>query len=887
MEPIDTAFVKFKELKKTLTEEYWASINSEADTRKKLIDKIFTEVLGWAETSIHLESHTGEGYIDYRLTVNDLNRLIVEAKKQSRDLGIKTGYSGRYFKLNGSALSDKNVQEGIKQAISYCAYKNAELACVTNGRQWVIFRGNRLGDGKDTLEGMACSFGCLDAVEEKFSLFYDLLSYESVRQYAFRGLFQEAEGQPLRTSTYKESIRKDETRNLLPVDKLHTDLDRIMLSFFQDLRGNEDDEARRACFVITKESTAAEEGLARISEDLRNKVRQLQNNEGTEIVEAIKRVQEMKRKELVLLVGTKGAGKSTFIDRFFLDYLSNDIAKDCVVIRLDLQSCGCDHTTIIRWLDEHFLEAAEEATFKGKQPSYEDLMGMYYKEYERWRVGSHRHLYESDKNQFKIEFGKHIEKRREERPHEYIVHLLHRIVGAFSKVPCIVFDNTDHFDVNFQEEVFKYAHSLFEKCLSLVIVPITDTTSWQLSKQGAMQSFYTDSFYLPTPPTEQILRRRIEYIEDRIKKETPQKGDGYFLGKGIRLSIENIQAFAACLQAVFLKTAQAAQWIGSLSNQDVRRSLQLTREVIVSPHIEIDELLKSYLSGSDIVVSEENIKLAIIKSKYDIYSSTNNSFVQNIFNLGIGTETSPLLGVRILQILKDCYVLNPNNDERYVLADTIISYIHSMGVEGFVTVSWLNSMLKTGLILSSNPTLSEINHNVRVQISPAGRQHLLWALKDWIYLESMSEVNPYLDEESMNRVKALLSYNSAYYRKSAIKEFITYLLREDANYCLIPKAAQYESQVKITNQLTMQQAALSSSDTTTMGRYRRYSGRILTWKYEDKYGFVKASGISKDIFLHANDILEDRDKVNAGDLIEFEIEESSKGYKAINATKKS
>src|SRR6202023_2558335 len=105
---------------------------------------------------IHLENPVGPGFIDYRCTVNDLSRLIVEAKKDGRDLGIDARYGGGYFKLNGPVLKSEDAQEAIEQAIRYCGHKNAELACVTNGRQWIIFRGNRLGDGRNTLDGMAC-----------------------------------------------------------------------------------------------------------------------------------------------------------------------------------------------------------------------------------------------------------------------------------------------------------------------------------------------------------------------------------------------------------------------------------------------------------------------------------------------------------------------------------------------------------------------------------------------------------------------------------------------------------------------------------------------------------------------------------------------------------
>ena len=182
MEPIDTASAA---LQKLLAEPpaYWDTLHSEADVRMKVVDRMFVEVLGWPRHEIHLENSAGPGFIDYRCTVATLNRLIVEAKKDSRDLGVAADKSGQFFKLNGPVFKSGDAQEGIEQATRYCGHKNAELACVTNGRQWIIFRGNRLGDGQDTLEGRASTFGSLEQVQKNFALFYKLLSYDEVSKY--------------------------------------------------------------------------------------------------------------------------------------------------------------------------------------------------------------------------------------------------------------------------------------------------------------------------------------------------------------------------------------------------------------------------------------------------------------------------------------------------------------------------------------------------------------------------------------------------------------------------------------------------------------------------------------------------------------------------------
>src|ERR1700736_6085623 len=113
MEAIDAAFEKFQALFAEVTEQgYWDSIDNEADTRMKVIDRIFVDVLGWPVPQIHLEGNAGTKFIDYRCTIDDLNRLIIEAKKESRDLGINEDHAARFFKLNGAVFGTEAAKEG-------------------------------------------------------------------------------------------------------------------------------------------------------------------------------------------------------------------------------------------------------------------------------------------------------------------------------------------------------------------------------------------------------------------------------------------------------------------------------------------------------------------------------------------------------------------------------------------------------------------------------------------------------------------------------------------------------------------------------------------------------------------------------------------------------
>ena len=659
---------------------------------------------------------------------------------------------------------------------------------------------------------------------------------------------------------------------------------------FRDLDPAQDEEARKACFVTTTESDAAEKGLERISEELRDKVQELDTAESTELTEIIQRVQEMQRNELVLLVGTKGAGKTTFIDRFFADVLPSKIRDDCVVVRLDLSRSGGRADQIGTWLDEHFLTALEKAAFPNGHPTYDEIVGMCMGEYKRWSEGHKKHLYETDRLKFKDQFGEHIERFfRQERPREYIIHLLFHIVRNHKKVPCVVFDNADHFDVKFQESAFNYAHSICSDSICLMILPITDTTSWQLPKQGPMQSFYTDSFFLPTPPTDLIIRRRIDYIEKKVGEEQaasgkkPQAGTGYFMSRNLRLEIENIKGFAACLQTVFVNTGQVADWISRLSNHDIRRALQLSCDIVTSPHIHVAELLAAWVAKTTMAVNPGDVKNAMIRGRYDVYFPTVQSFVQNLYNLIPEYETTPLLALRILYFLNETWEANKDNDARYVPVSEILGYFQTMSIDGRATSACLEQMMQRGLCLGYDPTATKVVDATKLEISSSGRQHVQWALRDWVYVESMAEVTPLYDATAAGTICSYMTNRSPHLRREVIGAFINYVLQEDSHFCVVPKHGTYSGQMEICSVLAQQVKALSSlAAIMKSDGYHRRIGKVYSWKHAG-FGFIRESGVEDGIYFHISDVLDDSvSSVPEGTHVEYDVVDGQKGPKAVN-----
>lgn len=801
LDTVDGAFEEFKKLLPELGR--WASsVVSEEDTKLKIINPIFNQVLGWDLSSFVTEEPAGDGFLDYKFSIDGRSRLIVEAKRDSSSLGLSDRTPGKPYKLSGPVLSQApQPRGGVLQAIRYCGAKNTELACVTNGHEWVVFRGSRLGDGNDTSSGMAFIFPSLESVSDNFKLFYDLLSRSQVEKYAYRAYFQEAEGQPIRAKAFSKTLRPVDGYRLLDRPILAKDIDRVMSAFFRKISGDDDPEMLAECFVTTRESQAADESIIRIADDLATRVTTLDSDQGTALTEVIKGVKETHRNEFILIVGTKGAGKSTFIDRFFRNVLPSNLKNECIVTRIDLSVTANNEEKVITWLNRQLTDVLEKAIFKNACPTYDELQGMYFDEYQRWMRGPYKFLYENNKIDFKTKFGAHVESRREDHPEDYIERMLRHIVLSRRKIPCLIFDNTDHFSIEFQEIVFQYARSIYEKEICLVIIPITDKTSWQLSQQGALQSFDNQAFFLPTPLPKIVIEQRIRYIENRLLNEKKQKGSGYFTSKGIHLSFEDLQGFVACLQHVFLETGNVATWIGNLANKDIRRCLLLSRDVVSSPYLKIDDLLKAFMSHHSYSLSDLDVKRAVIRKGYNYYPTGQNAFVQNIFSLNTEVDSTPLLGLRVLRLLRDAKHHDAGGLEDYVQVDQILDYFQAMGIERRATLLCLNTLLKTGLCYSYDPTHSKIEDAKKIQLSPGGFQHLHWGSWDEVYIGSMLQVTPIADETAFQQLKSLASQPPYLRWRNEVIIFLEHVLSEDSVFIIDISHPAYDGQAKLTKSL--------------------------------------------------------------------------------------
>nr|WP_250808848.1 ATP-binding protein [Neorhizobium tomejilense] len=787
----DDTFERLQKIESEIVVALQATPN-EADTRFKALDRILLDVLGWERDAIFTEPPTDSGFIDYLVrTGSGRNLFVIEAKRAGLLAPETKSNEKMTIALDGPVA--KPMKEGIRQALAYATEQGVPTAVLTDGLTWLFFRASRT-DGRPPLKGKGILFPSWKSVVEYFVPFTELISPRAVLDKRHLAHLNDAEGYTVSQAEQQYTVYPPNEAKMRARDPMASDAAELFAQFFSRLSNDQDKEMLRDCFVETAESHKADLELEKIIQNVLNNVSAIATNRGGALQDQIERAMASQRAETVLLIGNKGSGKSTFIDRFFGDILPAPLRQKCLLARVDLAESTGSPANAIDWCILQLRNALERGITSGPAPDYEELQGIFFNDYQRLSKGPLRHLYESDKNAFKIEFGRLIETRRESQPDEYVRLLLHRAAKGHGLLPCLVFDNTDQFPLEIQDKVYQLAHSLESAAPVFNIVPITDRSVWRLSKAGALQSYTSRSFYLPVPDAKLIISRRVSFIKKKLEGEKPAT-EAYFSKRGFRVQINDIRVMADTVEKIFVDNDYVTGLIGRLGNFDIRRMLKLAERIFVSPELKVDDIIRSSFGGPSVTADRLRTHRALIKGEYDRLSEIENDFVTNVFVTEQTKPGSPLLPFYCLWVLRQ--KLNASkageSDDRHWLADDLCAYFDQCGVPEDITLRTLRRLYKRGLIETLDPNAEDVELSDRVAIKESGMAHLEMVLTSSVYLEQTALVTGLSDQPVRDELKKLTIQPNAQKFVELRDVFIRYLLKTDAARLEIPSGPTFAS----------------------------------------------------------------------------------------------
>jgi len=474
-----------------------------------------------------------------------------------------------------------------------------------------------------------------------------------------------------------------------------------------------------------------------------------------------------------------------------------------------------------------------------------------------------------DKDAFKEKFGQYMDEQVEKDRDGYLNRLLQDVVRNRKKLPILVIDNTDKFTLAYKEIVFQYCQSLrrgANHCL--LVFPVADKSAWVFSKTDIFNIYSSKSFFLPTPPPREVFRKRVDYLKGRINEISQgKKKASYFVGRGIKLDIGDLGGFASVIENIFVDQDYAAKRLGDIANYNIRKTLTLSKRVITSAHIRIEEIIKSYATGHPLVPSQFEFMNALLKGDYNAFRHDDEHYIFSMYQADDEIRQSPLIHLRILLLLRASHNKGATDEQRYLSIRSIFGYFDLMGMSESAVEKSILSLMQSGLIEPYDLASRESTQSLNLAITYSGLAHIEMALSSRAYFEQMAVTTRIANYDVVSEMESMFRSQGPFAdrMKKIVGMFARYLDEEDKKYVKVGTGSELAEQRALGDDLVRQwsnsagaQSANGDSIEARSDHGPVATDTAVTIEFFDAtkgFGFATSPQMKERVFLHRNTVL--------------------------------
>lgn len=763
---------------------------SESDTRSKVVDKIFIDVLGWQEHDIKREGHVDHGYFDYKLTLPGIH-LIVEAKKQFVEFKLPVNHTSVTLKtlLNGNA----DVIKQIRDYAVDCAIQNG---IITNGKQFIIGKFYNT-DGTDWKNNKCLVFNGFEDIKKRFIEFFNNLDRDSIIQnggFIFN-LTQVANNYNKIISMLsvrdEELIRNNLSTRLTPIiDKIFGEI------FIDDVE--DDDEFIKECFVETLETKKNRDEIERLFEDNAPNLAEVNptkniDNLALEISNEIDlydiSIKEIAPPKPIIIVGSKGAGKTTFINFLFKKKINDDVLKKFPFVYIDFRKYF-DHeksldtksitTDILKMLYEKYPDL--------NLHSNKALKRIYFKEIKIRDESVWEEFKKNDPETYRIKLSTFLEEMINNSSH-HLEMLSKYLIRDHRLRLIIIIDNADQFDLKIQEDVFLFANSLNKKSHCGIFVSLREGYYYKWRNAPPFDAFESNVYHVTVPRYSEILQKRINYTLLKIQ----EKSDSFESASSeLQKEIQRVIEFLSSIKnSVFDDSNfEIIDFLSNTTFPNIREGLKVFKTFLTSGHTNVQEYIERELfkiSDKRITIPlHEFIKAIGLNNK--LYYNHEHSLIKNIF-YPVQDSSDHFLKSHILKYLHTKFTnggVNSKLEQYSVLTQEFIN----LGCNINIVQKEIIDLLKSGLLESEN-IISDTEwdnlpkEDFNISISSKGYYYFTNLKNRFHYLDLVLQDVPIFENKYFQEILKIFPIADAkgkrflFDRKNALSIFIEYLKYEE------------------------------------------------------------------------------------------------------------
>lgn len=769
---------------------------SETDTRSKLIDFLLKDILQWKEDNITREESVATGYYDYRISIPGFS-FIVEAKRNFQP--IKLPSTQKAIQLRFIATQNSDIWKQIQR---YCVDTGVPYGVVTNGHQFFIGQFINTAGG-DWRKNSCLVFDGFDDIRSRFLEFYTNLSLPGI---AHHGGFQYQQrkeghiGQRILTTLVDGEIEIN--RNNLS-GKMSSVVDRLFGEMFSD-QIEDDTDFIRQCFVENEETKRNRDEIDMLFEDsppaLSNIVpakhtSSIRSQISYEIRQDERLTKSYPPPKPIVAIGSRGAGKTTFINHLFRYKFAQDKSEAFPWIYIDFRKYQdrpgeFQHNAIA----DDIIQAIHEKYESYNLHSYKVLLKIYERELRLKNEGGWSEL----KDKFPNEHFKKVMSFLDEMQADRLSHLekiSKHLLKDRRKRLIVIIDNTDQFSDTIQGQVFLFAHALNRTAQCGVVISLREGYYYKWRNSPPFDAYESNVYHISAPPYAQVLQKRLDYAIALVK---PKALTNSVLedGKNISIKNESILNFLKEVRlSIFTETNSAiVDFLKYTTHTNIREGLRVFRIFLTSGHTNVaDLILESTTSGKPIVVPK-TIKffqfLRAIGLQNKVYYNHSLSVVPNLFFPSEGGD-SHFLKYYLLKHLS-LRLVEEGVVNKYQQYTQILAYFSSLGFKQYAVRQEVIELLKLGMIDSQESITdthwSSISDKVSVSISSKGHYYLNSVISTFVYLDLVLQDTPIFDTNVFVKLRSTFPHatdgtgrRDIERRMACVKHFVEYLKKREAD----------------------------------------------------------------------------------------------------------
>ena len=771
-------------------ERYKEEDLTESDTRSKIIDKLFTEVLDWDENSIDREGYVVEGFYDYLFSIPGF-QFIVEAKRNFVDFIIPNKHKA--VTIGTFAKENKDVVDQIRR---YLFEKGLQYAVITNGHQFIIGKFCNT-DGSDWKHNKCLIFNGHEDISERFMSFYNILSKNSISQNSgFKIFLEEAiqrEGKTILSiipANDSELVRNSISSELTPIiDKLFGELYDI------------DDEVNKTlieeCFIENKEIKKNRSEIEKLFADAPPQIDKIVKARNTEsIVDQIKDefISDNLKFNLtppnpIIIVGSKGAGKTTFINYLFSKKFGLEANHPHVYI--DFRKYSGTKNNFENYIYNDILEQVYNQYENLDLCSQKSLCSIYHREIRRNNQGIWKYDLENNNDNYQSKLSIFLEDRLKDSESHFFKLSDHLIKGRHIRL-CIVIDNADQFDSEIQKTVFLFAQSLNKKGNISIIIALREGYYYKWRQLPPFDAFPSNVYHITAPPYKEVLQKRINYALDQMSLEGTSKGIAGE-NKLLQISNDSVRRFLLSLKTCLFgnENSEMLSFIQETTYPNIREGLEIFKSFLVSGHTEVHQYVLRQEADPDsttIIPYWEFVKAVGLNNKK--YYNHNISIINNLF-YPVEGNLNHFLKIKILKFL-DRKLLSEGSSEKYINVEELVNL--------FVNVGYVSKYIKLELeelcrfrLVETDEQISDVDIMMKVKledsdcISMKGHHYINTLINNFSYIEMTLEDTPIFNNDYFLEIKNSFPYSDENGKRNlkgrveVAEKFIEYLEEEEKN----------------------------------------------------------------------------------------------------------